>query len=76
MVRFSMRIAMVCRGLPITELEAMTLGFAMLNSIMYTLRWDKPQNIRIPIYLNARRAGDKVNVVLSVSDYCTDPAVR
>ncbi|PPQ91657.1 hypothetical protein CVT25_013212 [Psilocybe cyanescens] len=31
MVRFSMRIAMFCRGLPVTEMEVTILGFAMLN---------------------------------------------
>lgn len=55
-------------GLPVTELEVTTLGFAMLNSITYALWWDKPQNIGIPIYLNAKRAGGRVDVGLSVPD--------
>ncbi|KAF9471545.1 hypothetical protein BDN70DRAFT_819844, partial [Pholiota conissans] len=31
--------------LPLTELEIVTLGFAMLNGITYALWWNKPQNV-------------------------------
>ncbi|KAF9473975.1 hypothetical protein BDN70DRAFT_816449, partial [Pholiota conissans] len=34
--------------LPITELEIVTLGFAMLNGITYALWWNKPQNVGRP----------------------------
>ncbi|KAF9474067.1 hypothetical protein BDN70DRAFT_816330, partial [Pholiota conissans] len=34
--------------LPLTELEIVTLGFAMLNGITYALWWNKPQNVGRP----------------------------
>ncbi|KAF9471587.1 hypothetical protein BDN70DRAFT_819822, partial [Pholiota conissans] len=37
--------------LPITELEIVTLGFAMLNGITYALWWNKPQNVGRPVFL-------------------------
>ena len=39
--------------LPVTELEVVTLGFAMLNGITYALWWHKPQNAGVPVYLEA-----------------------
>lgn len=41
------------KGLAITEIELVTLAFGFLNSLMYFLWWEKPQNvlshIRIPL---------------------------
>ena len=33
------------QGLAITEIELITLAFAFLNSLMYFLWWEKPQNV-------------------------------
>ncbi|KIM26216.1 hypothetical protein M408DRAFT_73118, partial [Serendipita vermifera MAFF 305830] len=35
--------------LPITELEVVTLAYAMLNFFIYGIWWDKPQNVECPI---------------------------
>ncbi len=40
--------------LPLTELEIITLGFAVLNGITYALWWHKPQNVGLPVYLEAK----------------------
>ncbi|KAF9476082.1 hypothetical protein BDN70DRAFT_935332 [Pholiota conissans] len=37
--------------LPVTELEVVTLGFALLNAITYALWWHKPQNLGRAVYL-------------------------
>jgi len=41
--------------LAITELEVVTLAFAMLNGITYWLWWDKPSDVRcaVPVYLKS-----------------------
>jgi hypothetical protein len=39
-------IARGARGLPITELELVTVAFAVLNFVMYWVWWDKPLNVR------------------------------
>jgi hypothetical protein len=39
-------IARGARGLPITELELVTVAFAGLNFVMYWVWWDKPLNVR------------------------------
>jgi hypothetical protein len=39
-------IARGARGLPITELELVTIAFAVLNFMMYWVWWDKPLNVR------------------------------
>ncbi|KAF9471205.1 hypothetical protein BDN70DRAFT_978161 [Pholiota conissans] len=41
--------------LPLTELEIITLGFAMLNGITYALWWNKPQNVNRPVFLERER---------------------
>ncbi|KAF9473970.1 hypothetical protein BDN70DRAFT_866848 [Pholiota conissans] len=41
--------------LPLTELEIVTLGFAMLNGITYALWWNKPQNVGRPVFLERER---------------------
>ena len=47
-------IARWATRIPVTELEIITLGFAMLNGITYALWWHKPQNIGVPVYLEAK----------------------
>lgn len=42
--------------LPVTELEVVTLGFAMLNALTYGLWWNKPQSVGIPVYLELKRS--------------------
>jgi hypothetical protein len=42
-------IARGVQHLPITELEIITLAFAMLNFLIYALLWDKPLNVRCPV---------------------------
>jgi hypothetical protein len=39
-------IARASQGLPITELELVTIAFAVLNFVMYGLWWDKPLNVQ------------------------------
>ncbi|KAG8853787.1 hypothetical protein FRB91_004383 [Serendipita sp. 411] len=35
--------------LPLTELEVVTLGYALLNLVIYVIWWDKPQKVARPI---------------------------
>ncbi|KIM28232.1 hypothetical protein M408DRAFT_57683, partial [Serendipita vermifera MAFF 305830] len=45
-------IQCITRGtqhLPLTELEVVTLAYAMLNFFIYIFWWDKPQNVECPI---------------------------
>ncbi|KAF9474062.1 hypothetical protein BDN70DRAFT_842810, partial [Pholiota conissans] len=48
-------IARWSQHLPLTELEIVTLGFAMLNGITYALWWNKPQNVGCPVFLERER---------------------
>ncbi len=41
-------------SMPLTELEVITLGYAALNGITYGLWWHKPQNVGVPVYLEAK----------------------
>ena len=41
-------IARKIQGLPVTELEIITLGFAALNFATYALWWNKPLDVRVP----------------------------
>ena len=34
------------QGLPIAELKLVTVAFAALNLVIYSLWWDKPQNVQ------------------------------
>ena len=47
-------------GLIITQLELITVAFAILNGTMYYLWWDKPLNVQstIPVYLLAHKPFD------------------
>ncbi|KAF8173461.1 hypothetical protein BJ912DRAFT_1046875 [Pholiota molesta] len=48
-------IARWAQRLSVTELEVVTLGFAMLNGITYGLWWDKPQNVGRPVFLESKK---------------------
>ncbi|TFK69562.1 hypothetical protein BDN72DRAFT_607514 [Pluteus cervinus] len=47
-------IARLQQGLPLIELEVVTLAFATLNIITYALWWYKPLNVLCPIYIHIR----------------------
>jgi len=55
-------IARGVQGLPITELELVTVAFAALNFVIYLLWWDKPQNVQrgVRVY-KKRRTEETVN---------------
>jgi len=46
--------------LAVTELEVVTLAFAVLNAISYWLWWDKPSDIRcaVPVYLKSAESSN------------------
>ncbi|KIM25493.1 hypothetical protein M408DRAFT_26051 [Serendipita vermifera MAFF 305830] len=44
-------IARGTQHLPLTELEVVTLAYAMLNLFIYGFWWDKPRNVECPIRL-------------------------
>ncbi|KAF9473984.1 hypothetical protein BDN70DRAFT_997348 [Pholiota conissans] len=48
-------IARWSQYLPVTELEIVTLGFAMLNGITYALWWNKPQSVGRPVFIERER---------------------
>ncbi len=41
-------------SIPVTELEVITLGFAIANGFTYALWWNKPQNVGVPVYLEMK----------------------
>ncbi|KAF8969319.1 hypothetical protein BDZ97DRAFT_236021 [Flammula alnicola] len=43
--------------LPLTELEVVTLAFAVLNGIIYGLWWNKPQNVGVAVYVEEKKVG-------------------
>jgi len=48
-------IARGVQGLPITELELVTVAFATLNLVIYTLWWDKPLNVQRGVRVYKKR---------------------
>ncbi|KAF5328418.1 hypothetical protein D9619_013319 [Psilocybe cf. subviscida] len=44
--------------LPVSELEAMTLAFAVLNGATYAVWWDKPQGVGVAICLHLKERAD------------------
>jgi hypothetical protein len=48
-------IARGVQGLPITELELVTVAFAALNFVIYLLWWDKPQNVQRGVRVYKKR---------------------
>ncbi|THU93039.1 hypothetical protein K435DRAFT_967452 [Dendrothele bispora CBS 962.96] len=57
-------IARVAEGLVVTDLEVVTVAFALLNIATYVLWWNKPQRIRYPVKIDycRRHATSKVKV--------------
>jgi len=52
-------IARGVQGLPITELELVTIAFAGLNLFLYLLWWDKPLNVQCGVRVYKKRITDK-----------------
>ncbi|KAF8953236.1 hypothetical protein BDZ97DRAFT_1929852 [Flammula alnicola] len=50
-------IARWSEKLPLTELEVVTLAFAVLNAITYGLWWNKPQNVGVAVCLEEKKVG-------------------
>src|SRR5712675_783601 len=48
-------IARGVQRLPITELELVTLAFAVLNFVIYVLWWDKPLNVQCGVRVYKKR---------------------
>jgi len=48
-------IARGARGLPVTELELVTVAFATLNLVIYILWWDKPLNVQRGVRVYKKR---------------------
>jgi len=63
-------IARGVQGLPITELELVTVAFAALNFVIYVLWWEKPQNVQrgVRVYKKRRteEAGDDGDIETTV----------
>ena len=45
-------------NLPLSELEVVTLGFALLNAITYGLWWSKPQNVMTAIRIELKTSSE------------------
>ncbi|TFK60565.1 hypothetical protein BDN72DRAFT_779268, partial [Pluteus cervinus] len=45
-------LARLHQGLPLLELEVVTLAFAVLNTLTYAFWWHKPLNVLCPIHLH------------------------
>jgi len=52
-------IARGAQGLPITELELVTIAFAGLNFVIYLLWWDKPLNVQCGVRVYKKRITDE-----------------
>lgn len=48
--------------LPVTELEVITLAFAVLNIVTYSLWWHKPQNVQVAISIVKRSGAPSVKI--------------
>ncbi|KIJ99717.1 hypothetical protein K443DRAFT_623211 [Laccaria amethystina LaAM-08-1] len=47
-------VARAVAGMVITELELVTLGFAILNGVLYFLWWNKPLNVQCPVPVHCK----------------------
>ncbi|KJA18689.1 hypothetical protein HYPSUDRAFT_69749 [Hypholoma sublateritium FD-334 SS-4] len=56
----------------VTELEIVTLGFAMLNGITYALWWHKPQDVGVPVYLEIKAMSPNPVAMKSVATSTSD----
>ncbi|TFK63983.1 hypothetical protein BDN72DRAFT_826105, partial [Pluteus cervinus] len=45
-------LARLHQGLPLLELEVVTLAFAVLNTLTYAFWWHKPLNVLCPVHLH------------------------
>ncbi|KAF5309881.1 hypothetical protein D9619_010565 [Psilocybe cf. subviscida] len=52
-------IAPTTRRLPVSELEVLTLAFAVMNTAIYAAWWDKPQGVDTAICVPLRRAAEE-----------------
>ncbi|KAI9457145.1 hypothetical protein F5148DRAFT_984224 [Russula earlei] len=52
-------IARGVQGLPVTQLELITVAFATLNFVMYILWWDKPLNVQRGVRVYKKRDTDE-----------------
>ncbi|KAI9509503.1 hypothetical protein F5148DRAFT_1282927 [Russula earlei] len=52
-------IARGVQGLPVTELELVTVAFATLNFVIYLLWWDKPLNVQRGVRVYKKRDADE-----------------
>jgi len=52
-------IARGVQGLPITELELVTVAFSSLNFVIYLLWWDKPQSVQRGVRVYKKRRTEK-----------------
>ena len=52
-------IARALQGLPITELELVTVAFATLNFVIYLLWWDKPLNVQRGVRVYKKRTTEE-----------------
>lgn len=50
-------LARRAEGLPITELELVTIAFSALNFVTYTLWWNKPKNVGCPVRVRRSEQG-------------------
>ncbi|KAF8173471.1 hypothetical protein BJ912DRAFT_1147789 [Pholiota molesta] len=64
-------VARWSQRLPVTELEVVTLGFAMLNGITYGLWWDKPQNVGRPVFFERKKTREETSVERSTAGNST-----
>ncbi|KAF8163800.1 hypothetical protein B0H34DRAFT_697008 [Crassisporium funariophilum] len=53
-------IARGAQGLTITEIELVTLAFAAFNGITYYFWWNKPLDVRCPVYVYLKNPKSKV----------------
>ncbi|KAI9462143.1 hypothetical protein F5148DRAFT_233795 [Russula earlei] len=62
-------IARGVQGLPVTELELVTVAFATLNFVMYLLWWDKPLNVQCGVRVYKKRSMEE-----PIDDGCVEAA--
>ncbi|KAJ3515870.1 hypothetical protein NLJ89_g1480 [Agrocybe chaxingu] len=55
-------IGRAANRLAVTELEVVTLAFAVLNGVTYWLWWDKPMDVRCPVPVYLKGIGTKEEV--------------
>ncbi|TFK60564.1 hypothetical protein BDN72DRAFT_828836 [Pluteus cervinus] len=66
-------LARLHQGLPLLELEVVTLAFAVLNTVTYAFWWHKPLNILCPIHLHILPPPEAPNTPPPVSEPTNSP---